>query len=118
GTKPEVRATAFPPLPLMGTDTAPKNFSRIAAQLSSGKDVSTSARAIRKLPREAWAKDQAAPLSDAILKWAKAVPAGKRTDQDVVGTSQAARDLATLWRAADGPRVRGERLVLGGSVAV
>jgi azurin len=102
----------------MGKDNAPKNFNLIAAQLSSGKDVSTSARAIRKLPREAWAKDQAAPLSDAILKWAKAVPAGKRTDQDVVETMQVGMDLATLLPAADSARVRGELLDLSVSVFV
>jgi azurin len=118
GTKPEVRAAALRALPLMGKDNAPKNFNLIAAQLSSGKDVSTSARAIRKLPREAWAKDQAAPLSDAILKWAKSVPAGKRTDQDVVETIQVGMDLATLLPAADSARVRGELLDLSVSVFV
>ena len=118
GTKPEVRTAALRALPLMGLDNAPKNFSLIAAQLSSGKDVSTSARAIRKLPREAWAKDQAAPLSDAILKWAKAVPAGKRTEQEFVETVQVGMDLATLMPAADSARVRGELLDLSVSVFV
>ncbi|HEY0551568.1 MAG TPA: HEAT repeat domain-containing protein, partial [Verrucomicrobiae bacterium] len=118
GTKPEVRAAALRALPLMGNDNAPKNFSLIAAQLSSGKDVSHAARAIRKLPRETWAKDQAAPLSDAILKWAKSVPAAKRTDQEFVETIQVGMDLATLLPAADSTRVRGELVDLSVSVFV
>jgi azurin len=118
GTKPEVRAAAVRALPLMGVDNAPKNFSLIAAQLNAGKDVPVSAGAIRKLPRDAWAKDQAAPLSDAILKWAKAVPTGKRTDQDFVETVQVGMDLATLLPAADSARVRGELLDLSVSVFV
>ncbi len=118
GTKPEVRAAALRTLPLMGKDNAPKNFTLIAAQLNSGKDVSTSARAIRKLPREAWAKDQAAPLSDSILKWAKSVPSAKRTDQEFVETIQVGMDLATLLPAADSARVRGELVDLSVSVFV
>ncbi len=117
-TKPEVRAAALRGLPLMGADNAPKNFSLIAGQLSSGRDVATSARAIRKLPREVWSKDQAAALSDAILKWAKTVPAAKRTDQDFVETIQVGLDLATLLPAADSARVRGELVDLSVSVFV
>jgi azurin len=117
-TKPEVRAAALRGLPLMGTDNAPKNFSLIAAQLSSGKDVSTSARAIRKLPRDVWAKEQAAPLSDAILKWAKSVPAAQRTEQPFVETIQVGMDLATLLPAPDSARVRGELVDLSVSVFV
>jgi glucose/arabinose dehydrogenase len=63
GTHPQVRAAALRALPLMGNDNAGKNFNLIAAQMSSGKDVSVSAGALRKLPRDAWAKDQAGPLS-------------------------------------------------------
>jgi azurin len=117
-TPATVRAAAMRALPLMGNDHAAKNFSLIAAQLGAGKDVSVSARAIRKLPRDVWAKDQAAPLSDAILKWAKAVPAGQRTQQDFIETVQVGMDLATLLPAADSARVRGELLDLGVSVFV
>src|SRR6185503_7993266 len=104
--KTEVRAAAVRALPLMGLDNAAKNFKLIAAQLGAGKDVSVSARAIRKLPRDAWAKEQAATLSDAILNWAKTVPAAKRTEQEFVETLQVGMDLATLLPAADSSRLR------------
>jgi len=118
GTHPQVRAAALRTLPLMGADNAPKNFSLIAGQLSSGKDVSVSARALRKLPRDTWAKDQAAPLSAAILKWAKGIPAGQRTDQEFVETIQVGMDLATLLPVDDSARVRGELVDLSVSVFV
>jgi len=116
--KPEVRAAAMRALPLMGNENAPKNFSLIAAQLSAGKDVPVSARAIRKLPRDAWAKDQAAALSEAILKWAKTVPASKRTEQEFVEALQVGMDIATLLPAAESTRVRSALLDLSVSVFV
>lgn len=117
-TNPQVRAAALRALPLMGNDNAGKNFGLIAAQLQAGKDVTASAGVIRKLPRDAWAKDQAAALSDSILKWARAVPAGKRTDQDFIETVQVGMDLATLLPPADSTRVRSALLDLSVSVFV
>jgi azurin len=105
-------------LPLMGNDNAAKNFGLIATRLSNGQDVTVSAAALRKLPRDMWAKDQAAALSESILKWAKAVPAARRTDQDFVETVQVGMDLATLLPAAESARVRGELVDLSVSVFV
>ncbi len=117
-TKANVRAAALRALPFMGTDNAAKNFGLIAAQLREGKDVATAASAIRKLPREAWTKDQAAPLSEAIVTWATGVPAGKRTEQQFVETIQVGMDMATLLPPADSTRVRGALLDLSVSVFV
>jgi azurin len=117
-TSPQVRAAALRALPLMGTDHAAKNFGLISAQLNSGNDVSVSARAIRKLPRDAWAKEQAAAISESILKWAKGVPASRRTDQDFVETIQVGMDVATLLTATESARVRSELLDLSVSVFV
>ncbi|HEY2952562.1 MAG TPA: PVC-type heme-binding CxxCH protein, partial [Verrucomicrobiae bacterium] len=116
GTRPEVRSAAMRALPLMGVDHAGRNFSLLAKQLREGKDIPSAAGAIRKMPREAWAKDEAAPLSEAILNWAKGVPAGQRTEQPFVETVQVGMDLATLLPAADSARVRGELVDLGVSV--
>jgi azurin len=115
-TGAEVRTASLRALPLMGTDNAAKNFSLAAAQLRDGKDVPVAANAIRKFPRDAWAKDQAAPLAESILKWAQAVPASKRTEQQFVETVQVGMDVATLLPAAESARVRGELLDLGVSV--
>ena len=67
-TRPEVRSAALRALPLMGKDNAGKNFGLIAAQLRDGKDIAAGAGAIRKLPRDVWAKDQAAPVSTSDFK--------------------------------------------------
>lgn len=117
-TAPAVRTAALRALPLMGTDNAGKNFSLVANQMKSGADVPSAAGAIRKLPRDAWAKDQVAPVTEAILKWAKSVPAAKRTEQNFVETVQVGMDLATLLPAADSTRVRSELLDLSVSVFV
>ena len=115
-TRPEVRTAALKALPLMGNDNAGKNFTLAAEQLRNGKEIPDSAGAIRKLPRDAWAKDQAAPVSEAILKWAKNVPADKRTEQQFVETVQVGMDVATLLPSAESARVRKELLDLGVSV--
>ncbi len=117
-TPPAVRASALRALPLMGLDNAAKNFELLAAQLKAGADVPSAAGAIRKLPRDTWAKDQAASVSDTILKWASAVPAGKRTEQQFVETLQVGMDMATLLPAADSTRVRTALLDLSVSVFV
>jgi HEAT repeat protein/azurin len=116
GTRPQVRAAAMRALPLMGTENAAKNFTLVAAELRDGKSVPVAAGAIRKLPRDAWAKEQAPALSEAILKWARGVPPAKRTEQQFVETMQVGMDMATLLPPADSMRVRRELLDLGVSV--
>jgi azurin len=100
----------------MGNDNAGKNFTLAAAQMRSAKDVPYAAAAVRKFPREAWAKDQVPAMSEAVLAWAKGVPANKRTEQQFVETVQVGMDLATLLPAAESTRVRRELLDLGVSV--
>ncbi len=52
------------------------------------------ARGIRVLPRKAWDKAQSADAAEALVAWAKTVPAADRTSQDYVETVQFAGDLA------------------------
>jgi len=115
-TSSEVRAAALRALPLMGTDNAARNFGVAAQQFRESKNVPIAAAAIRKLPRDAWAKEQAAAMTTAVLQWAKSVPAGKRTEQQFVETVQVGMDLATLLPPAESTRVRSELLDLGVSV--
>ena len=117
-TRPEVRTAALRALPLMGTDHADQNFRLIATRVATGQDVTAGAGAIRKLPQTAWAKNQAGPVSEAILKWAQNVPAAKRTEQSFVETVQVGMDMATLLPAADSTRVRSALLDLSVSVFV
>jgi azurin/HEAT repeat protein len=109
-TKDNVRAAALRALPFMGNDNAPKNFALLAARLSEGKDVPAVASAIKKLPRDSWAKDQAGPVTDAIATWAKSVPQGRRTEQPFVETIQVGMDMASLLPVADASRVRKQLL--------
>ena len=117
-TAQPVRAAALTALPLMGNDNAARNYTLITARVGAGQDVTAGARALRKLPRDSWSPAQVAPVTDAIIKWARAVPANQRTAQDYVETVQMGMDLAALLPAADSARVRGELLDLSVSVFV
>ena len=117
-TRPEVRTAALRALPLMGTDHAEQNFRVIATRVGAGQNVVAGAGAIRKLPPTAWARNQAGPVSEAILKWAQNVPAAQRTEQSFVETVQVGMDMATLLPAADSTRVRSALLDLSVSVFV
>lgn len=112
-TPEEVRTAALTALPLMGTENANPNFKILTRHLREGRDLSTASRAVMQLPREAWDKSEAAPAADAILAWAKRVPAARRTDQDYVETVQVGMELAALLPPADNTRIRRELLALG-----
>jgi len=113
GTPGNVRQAALRALPLMGTDNAAKNFGTLTTQLRTGRDLSTAARAVMQLPRDTWVKAQAAPVTDAIVTWAKTVPVNRRTAQEFVETVQVGMEMAALLPASDATRVRKELLGLG-----
>lgn len=112
-TPADVRRAALRALPLMGTDFATQNFDLLAAQLRAGHELPTVSRAIMQLPREAWDKTTAQSVSEAILTWARGVPAADRTAQDYVETVQLGMEMATLLPPADNTRVRKALLGLG-----
>ena len=109
----DVRTAALTALPLMGTENANPNFKILTRHLREGRDLATVSRAVMQLPRDAWDKTEAAPAADAILAWAKRVPADKRTDQEYVETVQVGMELAALLPPADNLRIRRELLALG-----
>lgn len=108
-----VRDAALRSLPLLGAENAKKGFATLAANLRGGRDIAVSARSMMQLPRESWSKDQAAPVAEAILKWAKGVPTTDRTEGDYIDTVQTGMELATLLPAADSIRIRKAILALG-----
>ena len=63
-------------------------------------------------------KSQSGPAAEAILAWAKTVPASQRTKQEFVETTQVGNELATLLPNADSSRIRKELLGLGVRVLV
>ena len=109
GTTPgNVRSAALSALPLMGPDNAGTNFGILAAHLRDGRDLTAAARAVTQLPRDAWDKELAAPAAEAILAWARTVPAAKRTAQDYVETVQVGTEMAALLPAVQSTRIRKE----------
>jgi azurin len=112
-TPARVRAASLQALPLMGADNAPKNFGILASQLREGRDLKLAAQAIKQLPRDSWNREQAAPAAEAILAWARKVPADQRSGDDFVETVQTGSDLAALLPQADSTRIRKELMGLG-----
>jgi azurin len=83
-------------LPLMGADSANANFTVVAKSLVEGKERTAAARALLKFPRTAWAADQAKPITETVLAYAKTVPVGDRSKQDYVEVITAAKEIAAL----------------------
>jgi azurin/lysophospholipase L1-like esterase len=111
-----LRIAALKALPLMGAENAKNNFTLLANAVREGKDRTVAAAAIAQLPRDSWNKDAAGPVTESVLAWAKGLPAGQRSNQDVVATMQVANELAGLLPAADATRLRKELRTI--SVAV
>jgi azurin/lysophospholipase L1-like esterase len=103
-----LRSAALKALPLMGAENAKNNFTVLANALREGKDRTVAAAAIAQLPRDSWNKDAAGPVVESVLAWAKGLPAGDRSKQDVVTTIQVANELAGLLPAQDAGRLRKE----------
>src|SRR5262249_43480325 len=80
------------------------------------QDVTVAAQGIRTLPRNAWPKADAAKAADALLAWAKTVPASERSAQEFVEVVNVASDLAGALPADQATAVRKE--LRGLSVAV
>ena len=91
----------------------PKNFGILATHLREGKDLTTASRAVMQIPRDAWDKEQAGPVAEAILAWAKTVPGGKRTEQDFVETVQVGMDMASMLPAQQSTPIRKGLIDLG-----
>ncbi|MDB6030163.1 MAG: hypothetical protein JWM16_501 [Verrucomicrobiales bacterium] len=112
-TPAEVRNAALQALPLMGTDNAAKNFGILATHLRENKNLTTASRSVMQIPRDAWDKQQAAPVAESILAWAKTIPAGKRTEQDFVETVQVGLEMAALLPAEKSMSIRKGLIDLG-----
>jgi len=115
-TAAAVRAAALLALPLTGGENARTNFATLAAHIQRGLERAAATRAITLLPRTAWDKAQAAPLTAAILAWAKTVPPEKRTAPEFIETLQVGNELAALLPEADAKLARKELRGLGVSV--
>jgi glucose/arabinose dehydrogenase/azurin len=70
-------------------------FAALTGSIAKGEDVTAAAQGIRILPRASWPREQSASAANALLAWAKTVPASDRTAQEYIETVQVANDLAS-----------------------
>ena len=113
-----VRTAALLALPLTGAENARASFAILAAHIERGPERATAARAITLLPRDSWDKTRSANLANAVLTWAKTIPAEQRTAQDFLETLQFGTEVATLLPEAESKRLRKELRSLGVSVFI
>ena len=83
-------------------------FKALAGMISSGDTVTAAGQGIRALPRSAWDKNAAGEVANALLAWAKTIPAKSRTKQDYIETVQLASDLAGMLPREKASAVRSE----------
>jgi azurin len=83
-------------------------FKTLAALIAEREQVPIAGQGIRALPRSAWDKPLAGETANALLAWAKTVPAKSRTKQDFIETVQLANDLAGLLPREKATAVRSE----------
>lgn len=83
-------------------------FATLAGMVAKGDLVTAAAQGLRQLPRTAWSAAPAASAANALVAWAKAVPADNRTDLNYVEALQTASDLAGLLPEAAAAALRGE----------
>ena len=83
-------------LPLMGAAHVEGNFALLAKHVIDGRERASAANAIMQIPRSAWKKEFAAGVSEAVLSYAKTVPAEERAKQSFVELNQFAMEIASL----------------------
>lgn len=113
-----VHKAAILALPLTGNDTAVQNFDLLADTLIAGEHRETVARAAMQLPRTAWDKVKAKPITDSILAYAKTTPDNQRTQQSYVEVVQFGSEVASLLPSDEATRIRKALRDLGVSVFV
>jgi azurin len=71
-------------------------FAALCGLIEKRQEVPAAARGIKALPRQAWTASEGAAAANALVAWAKTVPAADRTSPDYVQAIQLAGDLAAL----------------------
>jgi putative heme-binding domain-containing protein len=75
-------------------------------------------RAIRRIPRSAWPRDQVRPLIDTLVAQVKKVPGADRDQPAVLDALQLGNDLASLLPPGEAKQVRGRLGELGVNVVL
>jgi azurin/glucose/arabinose dehydrogenase len=90
-----VRSAAIRALAVLGREPQ-QVFVGLSGLILQGQEIPAAAAAIRQLPRSACPNEQAGPVAEALVAWARKVPAENRTSQDYLEVVQVANDLATV----------------------
>src|SRR5262249_5550675 len=93
-----------------------ETFTTLAKFIQKGDDRDASIRAIRRIPKSAWPKDQVRPLLEALLAYVSKLPASERTEPSVLDALQLGNDLAGLLPLKDAKDVRAKLGELGVNV--
>jgi len=91
----------------------PETFGLLAKFLASGEDRLAAMRALQKIPRTYWPKDQARPLLDVVIADIKKTPVAERTTPAALDAMEFADTLVALLPAADAKPLRAELAELG-----
>jgi putative heme-binding domain-containing protein len=88
-------------------------FAVLSGLLSSDKDRPAAVRAIKRIPRQYWPQDQAAPLLEAVLAQIRAIPVQERTSPAALDALEFADNLVSLLPADAARGRRAELAELG-----
>ena len=113
-----VRSAALKALPLKGPEFAKASFALLTKEIKEGRNRSIAARALTQLPKDAWNREEAAPVVESIISWGKSVPEKSRTGQDYVETLQVGQELAALLPPGSANGLRRQLRALGVPVFV
>ncbi len=91
----------------------PDAFGLLAKFVTSGEDRLAAMRALQKIPRTYWPKDQAQALLDVVIADIKKTPVADRTSPAALDAMEFADTLVALLPAADAKPLRAELAELG-----
>ena len=84
----------------------PKTFATLSKFLKENKDQATAIRALQRLPRTTWPKDDAAPLLKVLVATIEKIPSTDRTSASALDALEFADALSTLLPTDEAKRMR------------
>ena len=90
-----------------------KTFNTLSKYVKEGADRNSAINAMQRIPRNAWVKEEAAPLVNALLESIRKVPATERSQQSVLDSIEFTESLASLLPDDQARKVRAELGELG-----
>ena len=90
-----------------------KTFNTLSKYVKEGADRNSAINAMQRIPRNAWVKEEAAPLVNSLLESIRKVPATERSQQSVLDSIEFTESLASLLPDDQARKVRAELGELG-----